>query len=565
MKRHASPFRTLRRLRSPIALLLLLAVAGALLLSPAQAQTPSTDATLSALNLNLADSDATAVAISPAFASSTTAYTATVIADRVQVSPAPNDAGATWKARTGSDTFDGGLALLDVGDNAVTVEVMAADGATTKTYTVTVTRLEEIWQAVVTNGTNSFGTGYYGFGTTTYQKGSLSNNTFTYRGYQEGGVSMSVGAVSAITGTLTGKHIFATGALVNASKERKDGIVGDWVYIAGGQRYNFADAPFVSDSSNYDAYFTWPNRTTWTAGQEVSLAIGSKTAVIPVSPSDDAKLSALAVTDADDAAVDIGTFEATTYTGYTATVSTETITIAATPSQSWARKVMIKSGNVVHADGVVDLELGDNTVTVTVTAEDNAATQTYTMTVTRVAMVPEAVRLSGLSTDIGALSPAFYPDTTSYAIDLAAADSEIIVRPVTADAAATVSYVDGANAAIADADSAADGYQIPLAFGENTVKVRVAKGSPVQLTAIEYRTLAELAANAGRVLTYEHLLRQVWGMEPEGDVRPMRTVISSLRRKLGDDADNPAYIFTEPRVGYRLAGGEGQGSEDQQG
>ena len=67
------------------------------------------------------------------------------------------------------------------------------------------------------------------------------------------------------------------------------------------------------------------------------------------------------------------------------------------------------------------------------------------------------------------------------------------------------------------------------------------------------------------MLTYEHLLRQVWGMEPEGDVRPMRTVISSLRRKLGDDADNPAYIFTEPRVGYRLAGGEGPGSEDQDG
>ena len=87
-------------------------------------------------------------------------------------------------------------------------------------------------------------------------------------------------------------------------------------------------------------------------------------------------------------------------------------------------------------------------------------------------------------------------------------------------------------------------------------------GWPVQLTAIEYRTLAELAANAGRVLTYEHLLRQVWGMEPEGDVRPMRTVISSLRRKLGDNADSPAYIFTEPRVGYRLAGGEMPGAEE---
>ena len=84
-------------------------------------------------------------------------------------------------------------------------------------------------------------------------------------------------------------------------------------------------------------------------------------------------------------------------------------------------------------------------------------------------------------------------------------------------------------------------------------------GRPVQLPAIEYRLLAELAANAGRVLTYEHLLQRVWGPENNGDVRPMRTAVSSLRHKLGDDADIPTYIFTEPRVGYRMAEGEQSG------
>ena len=113
---------------------------------------PSSDATLSALNLNLADTDATAVAISPAFASGTTAYTASVFADRVKVSPTPNDAGASYVVSIGDDAFDGGLVLLDAGDNAVTVVVTAADGATTKTYTVTVTRLEEVWSATVTAG-----------------------------------------------------------------------------------------------------------------------------------------------------------------------------------------------------------------------------------------------------------------------------------------------------------------------------------------------------------------------------------------------------------------------------
>ena len=83
-------------------------------------------------------------------------------------------------------------------------------------------------------------------------------------------------------------------------------------------------------------------------------------------------------------------------------------------------------------------------------------------------------------------------------------------------------------------------------------------GNPVELTAKEYATLAELSANAGRVLTYGHLLRRVWGLEEDDDIRPMRTTVSSLRRKLGDDAENPSYIFTQLRVGYRMPQGERQ-------
>ena len=85
-------------------------------------------------------------------------------------------------------------------------------------------------------------------------------------------------------------------------------------------------------------------------------------------------------------------------------------------------------------------------------------------------------------------------------------------------------------------------------------------GRPVEMTAIEYRTLAELSVNAGRVLTYEHLLRRVWRLEPDADLRPMRTAITSLRRRLGDDAKDPTYIFTELRVGYRMPRGEAQGT-----
>ena len=81
-------------------------------------------------------------------------------------------------------------------------------------------------------------------------------------------------------------------------------------------------------------------------------------------------------------------------------------------------------------------------------------------------------------------------------------------------------------------------------------------GRPVQLTAIEYGLLFELSANAGRVMTYGRLLQRVWGLRNSGDSRRVRTAAKQLRRKLGDDANNPTYILNEPRVGYRMEKGE---------
>ena len=100
----------------------------------------------------------------------------------------------------------------------------------------------------------------------------------------------------------------------------------------------------------------------------------------------------------------------------------------------------------------------------------------------------------------------------------------------------------------------------PYVLGDLTIDYAARRvtlaGRPLPLIAMEYRLLAELSANAGRLLTYEHLLQRVWGQRGSGDVRPMRTIVSKLRRKLGDDPDNPTYIFTEPRVGYRMPKGE---------
>ena len=77
-------------------------------------------------------------------------------------------------------------------------------------------------------------------------------------------------------------------------------------------------------------------------------------------------------------------------------------------------------------------------------------------------------------------------------------------------------------------------------------------GGEIRVTDTEFRLLVELSANGGRVLTYDQLLQRVWGLEHNGDAGPVRTVVKNLRRKLGDAANDPTYIFTEPRVGYKM-------------
>ena len=91
---------------------------------------------------------------------------------------------------------------------------------------------------------------------------------------------------------------------------------------------------------------------------------------------------------------------------------------------------------------------------------------------------------------------------------------------------------------------------VAINYGEHSVTVG---GQPVQLTATEYKLLFELSISGGRVLTHDQILRRVWGISYEGDTRLLRAFVKSLRRKLGDDAGNPSYIFTEPGVGYRMA------------
>ena len=75
-------------------------------------------------------------------------------------------------------------------------------------------------------------------------------------------------------------------------------------------------------------------------------------------------------------------------------------------------------------------------------------------------------------------------------------------------------------------------------------------GREVRLTVTEYELLRVLSVNAGRVMTYESLLRQIWG--ERDDTEPVRTFVKKLRGKLRDASASSTYIINERGVGYRM-------------
>jgi DNA-binding response OmpR family regulator len=78
-------------------------------------------------------------------------------------------------------------------------------------------------------------------------------------------------------------------------------------------------------------------------------------------------------------------------------------------------------------------------------------------------------------------------------------------------------------------------------------------GQEVILTPIEYRLLAYMAQNAGRVLTQNLLLEYIWGIEYLGESHMLQVNINRLRRKLEPNPANPRYILTKVGIGYFLA------------
>jgi two-component system KDP operon response regulator KdpE len=80
-------------------------------------------------------------------------------------------------------------------------------------------------------------------------------------------------------------------------------------------------------------------------------------------------------------------------------------------------------------------------------------------------------------------------------------------------------------------------------------------GEALPLTRKEYAVLAMLLRHAGRVVTQQQLLREIWGPTHVQDTHYLRIVLGKLRQKLGDDPTEPRWLKTEPGVGYRFLAG----------
>lgn len=91
--------------------------------------------------------------------------------------------------------------------------------------------------------------------------------------------------------------------------------------------------------------------------------------------------------------------------------------------------------------------------------------------------------------------------------------------------------------------------ELKIDFGNRTVSVR---GERVHLTIIEYKILRLLSRYTGKVLTYEYILKKIWGETENKNNQVLRVNMANIRRKIEENPAEPKYILTDVGVGYRM-------------
>ena len=370
----------------------------------------STDPTLSGLTLSGVDFGT--------FSSDTTSYTASVAysVSQTTVTPTVNDSGASYVIKLDGVNDSDGTISLAVGSNVITVEVKAEDGDTTKTYTVTVTRA-----AASTDATLS------GLTLSDIDIGTFASGTETYTASVANTVSQTT--VTPTVNDSGAKYVIKLGGVEDEDRT---------VSLAVGENVITVEVTAEDDTTT----------KTYTV---------TVTRAAPFSS--DATLKALTLSD-----VDFGTFASGTES-YIASVafSVSQTTVTPTVNDSGA-KYVIKIGGVTDADRTVSLAVGENIITIEVTAEDGDTTKTYTVTVTRAAPPSSDATLKSLSLSNVSIGT-FNSVTTSYTAQAAHSVSQTTVTATVNHSGATyVINLDG----VKDEDGT-----VSLAVGENVITIEV--------------------------------------------------------------------------------------------
>ena len=387
-------------------------------------RTPGTDATLSGLSLS-------AGTLGLAFDPLTTAYTASVSNDvaSLTLTPVASDTNATLTVNGNAVTSgQASVAIsLGVGDNVITIEVTAEDGNTTRTYRVTVTRAPPTGTDATLSGL-SLGAGTlaptFDPLTTTYTA-SVSNDV----------ASLALTPAASDTNatlTVNGDAVTSGQASVAIALEVGDNVI-------------------TIEVTAEDGNATRTYRVTVTRAPP---------------PGTDATLSGLSL----GAGALAPAFDPL-ITAYTASVSNDVASLTLTPAANDTDATLTVNGNAVtsgQASPAIALEVGDNVITIEVTAEDGNATRTYRVTVTRAASpLGTDATLSGLSLGAGTLAPAFDPATTTYTSSVSNDVASLALTPAASDTKATLT-VNG-NAVTSGQASAA----IALEVGDNVITIEV--------------------------------------------------------------------------------------------
>ena len=468
----------------------------------------STDASLSALTLSEVNFGT--------FSPSAESYAASVPygVSQTTVTPTLNDSDATYVVKIGGVTDADGTVSLLVGSNAITIEVTAEDATTTKTYTVTVTRaaastdatLSDLTLSGVDFGTFSSTTGSY----TASVPNTVAQTTVTptlndeKAGYviridgvedTDGAVSLSVGS-NAITIEVTAEDETTTKTytitVTRAAPLSMDATLSG-LTLSGIDIGTFAPSTETYSASVANAVSQ--TTVTPTLGDDkashviklggvadtdgtVSLAVGRNIITVEVTAEDTATTRTYTVTvtraapPSSDATLKALSLSGITLTGFRSVTTSYTVPVAHNVSQTTVTPALndsdasyvIKLGGVEDADGTVSLAVGENVITIEVTAEDGSTTQTYTVIVNRAEPPSTDATLKALTLSNVDIGP-FSSDTESYTASVANTATQTTVTPTVNDSGATYVIKLGG---VVDADGT-----VSLVVGRNVITIEV--------------------------------------------------------------------------------------------